>query len=896
MSDQRHDKPNASRHFVLTPLTAALLTIGRIAHADSESLPPVYVASEAPTPAAVVTARPVTPQMPAPAPAIVRKPAATSVNKPAVAPAAAPVASTVAAAPTAASAERPPAVPADSAAPTPPATDAAMPVPVARNVSLPDIETVGERLGWMSADDIAKLPAIDRPPIDQTCQGAWVTPISAHEKAGSFDESDVKALADSVSYRDNGEAVLDGQVRLNQPGRTVEADTGYITQSRDYARFDGNIRIAEPGLLLTGDQAVININTRAGQLLTSEFISSPIHAHGQAERIRRYGDGVTRIERGIFTTCAPGHRVWSMDARDIELDPNQGIGVVRNAKLRILDVPVMWLPYYRFPIDAERHSGLLQPRFRNTTNGGFDLSLPVYLNLAPNYDATITPRYFTRRGGMIQGEFRYLTESFGQGTLTGGFLPDQVTMTDRKSLSLRQSAQFRDGWSARTSLNYVSDPFYFADLGNNLLLTTTTHQERLGEIRNDRDQWHFVGRAQSFQTLDTTLKDADRPYARLPQLLLTRDRDLLPGWQTSLRSELVDFKRDVGDGSAPDVDGLRMRLDPELRYDASTLWGYVRPAVRVSHVQYQLRGATDSSQQLTLPTLSLDSGLYFDRTSASGSVQTLEPRLFYLYTPYRDQSALPNFDTVNNTFGYEQMFRSSRFTGGDRIADANQLSAGLTSRFLDDEGSERLQASLGQILYFRDRLVQLPVTGSSTLPIATMPTSSYAAKVVASFSPSTTGYADVLMDPEGLHLSQYSVSGSYLPESQRSVFNAGYRYRRDDPTIGQKRADLAQVSFVQPVGIGWNLIGAVQYDVKLQQSQQLLFGFSYESCCWQVRLFKRSYAVDPNLTTSTTGNAHSAIFLEFTLKGLSGAAAGMDSLLRQNIYGYSQLRMHEELY
>lgn len=822
MSDQRHDKPNARRHFALTPLTAALLALACAAHAEGEASPPAQVASES----------------------------------------------------------------------------ASQPVLTSKPGSLPSIETVGERLGWMSAEDIARLPPMQRPPLDQTCQGAWVTPISARVKAGNFNESDVKALADSVSYRDNGEAVLDGQVHLSQPGRQVDADSGYVTQNRDYARFDGNIRIAEPGLLLTGDQAVININTRAGQLLSSEFIASQLHAHGQAERVRRYGDGVTRIERGIFTTCAPGHRVWTMDARDIELDPNTGVGTVRDAKLRILDVPVAWLPYYRFPIDDQRHSGLLQPRFRNTSNGGFDIALPVYLNLAPNFDATVIPRYFTRRGGMLQGEFRYLTERFGEGTLTGGFLPDQITQTDRKSLSLRQKAAFSDGWSARTSLNYVSDPFYFADLGSNLLTTTTTHQERLGELRNDRDLWHFTARAQSFQTLDTTLKDADRPYARMPQLLLVRDRDLLPGWQTSLRSELVDFRRKIGDASAPDIDGLRMRLDPELRYDASTLWGYVRPAVRVSHMQYQLRGAADNGRHLTLPTLSLDSGLHFDRARANGGVQTLEPRLLYLYTPYRDQSGLPNFDTVNSTFSYEQMFRDSRFTGGDRIADANQLAAGLTSRFLDQEGVERFQASVGQVVYFRDRLVQLPVTGSNVLPVAKSPTSSYAAKLSASFTPSTTGYADMLMDPEGMHMSQYSVSASYLPENQRSVINGGFRYRRNDPTIGQKRADLAQLSFVQPIGVNWNLIAAVQYDVKLEQTQQLLFGFSYESCCWQIRLFKRSYAVNPNLATSNAspGSTRNAIFLEFTLKGLAGATPGMDALLRQNIYGYSQLRLHEELY
>ena len=764
----------------------------------------------------------------------------------------------------------------------------------ARAQPLPDIETAGQRLGWLSSEEIAALPDAQRPPVDRACHGAWVTPISPRVYAGEINQSDALAVADSLMYRDNGEALLEGRVKINQPGRQVEADSGFVTQNRDFARFDGNIRLAEPGILLTGEQATVNLNNRSAQLLGSEFIANPMHAHGQAERIRRYENGLMRIEQGIFTTCAPGSRSWSFKARDIVLDQQSGLGTMRDATLRIQDVPVLYLPYYQFPITDARQSGFLQPMFRRTTSGGFDIATPLYLNLAPNMDATLTPRYFTLRGGMVQGEFRYLDKDLGSGVLRGGYLPnDQVTNTDRKQLTLQQNVQLSNVWSARTNYNYISDKFYGIDIGRNLLSTSILYQERLAEVRRDEGNWHFIGRTQSFQTVDENIALASRPYARLPQLILMRDRDLGTGWQQSLRSELTDFRRSTNDGSIADVEGMRLRVDPAIRYDATTSWGYVRPGLRLTHLQYQLQGAgrVESAPSVTQPTASVDAGLYFDRVADNGSTQTIEPRLFYLYSPYRNQTALPNFDTVNNTFTYEQVFRGSRFSGGDRVDDANQLSAGVTTRHLDADGQERFQAGLGQILFFRDRLVQLP---NATAVTATQPTSSFAGKLSANIDDSRSVHADVLMDPEGLRLSQYSVTASYLPRGEGSVFNAGYRYRRLDPTIGQKEANLALMSFVQPLNANWSVIGLLQYDTALQQAQQKLFGISYESCCWQVRLFKRTLVVDTTLTPGITERNRDAILLELTLKGFGNSSGAIDKLLARSITGYATAQKYQE--
>ena len=777
------------------------------------------------------------------------------------------------------------------------------------SAGLPNIDSVGERLGWLTRAEIAQLPALDRPTINATCEGAWVTPIGPSVIAGKLNESDVKAMADSLSYRDNGEAVLEGQVRLQQAGRLIEADSGYLTQDREYARFDGNIRLAEPGLLLTGDQGVVNVNTSAGQLLSSEFVSSSIHAHGRAERIRRFSDGAMRIDQGLYTTCAPGQRSWSFVANNIVLDPNTGVGKVYGAKLRINDVPVLYTPYFRFPIDDRRQTGLLPPQFGTSTNGGFVYAQPIYLNLAPHYDATLTPTLYTQRGLLMKGEFRYLTENLGRGEFSGAVLSnDKQTGEDRKSGRFRHALQGETGWSARTDLNYVSDPFYLTDLGSGLEIANQTYQERVGDVRYDRDNWHLLARAQGFQTLDPTLADGDKPYTRLPQILLTTDPSLLPGWQHQLRAEITNFQRSIDDGSADEVNGVRLRLDPQLRYDFNQPWGFVRPGVRLSHLQYALSGSGTTgkadSASFTLPTVSLDSGLFFERYSDKGSSVTLEPRALYLYSPYRDQSALPVFDTATRTFSYDQLFRDTRFSGNDRIDDAHQLSLGVTTRHLDDTGFEHLQASLGQIYYFRDRLVTLPVSCTVSSSIACSSgvgepglssSSDFAGNVIVRANEETSFYGDFLLNPDDSKFTQYSVGASYLPINAGRVYNAGYRFRRDDPTIGQKQVSQTQLSFVQPFGVNWKVIGLWQYDLLAKESQEALFGVSYESCCWQVRVFKRNYiAVTDTTTQANTDRNSSTFFIEVTLKGLAGLGSRVDALLERNVIGYSQLAKTED--
>ncbi len=751
-----------------------------------------------------------------------------------------------------------------------------------------------QRLGWATRAEIERLPEAQRPVVAPTCSGAWVTPIPPKALVGDPSLSDITATAEDAHYDPNGRSLLRGHVSIKQEGRQIDADQAEIYQEAGQGSFSGNIRVAEPGLVMTGEKAFYNFATQEARIERSEFVASALNAHGRADEITRNDKGLITVARGEYSTCEPSNRTWYFEASDIRLNQETGRGTVRDATLHVKDVPVLYVPYFNFPIDDRRQTGILVPRFGNTNDGGVDLAVPIYLNLAPNYDATVTPRLIARRGLMGEGEFRYLLPKGGQGSFSGTYLPsDQLFGNqDRKSGIWKHQGQINKRLSLRTDLNYVSDNAYFTDLGNDLNQANTSHQERLGELFYQAPSWSLLSRVQGYQTIDPLIASADKPYARLPQLLLNAGKPKPRGLQPGLLSELTYFQRDITDDSAADINGARFRFEPELGYDINEPWGFIKPAAKLRYLSYELEGEGiqgDQRHDVALPTLSLDSGLIFERSTPQ-YVQTLEPRAYYLFTPYKEQNELPVFDTAVSTFNYAQLFRESRFSGGDRIDDANQLTLGLSSRFIDPEsGTEQFRASLGEIVYFRDRKVNL-----DGAPPATDSRSGPAAELAAQFLNGWGGSANALWTPDIEHVSQYSLNTHYLPQDRSRLFNLGYNFRREQADINQRAARQAQLSFVQPLGLNWELLGFWQYDLREKESQDALLGVSYEACCWQVRLFHRQFISDPDNLSEGADRRRTAFFIEIQLKGLAGFGSGVDSLLGNNVYGYTQLLQRED--
>jgi LPS-assembly protein len=747
------------------------------------------------------------------------------------------------------------------------------------------------KMGWANRAQINAMPAASRPKIDPTCPGVWITPIPAGVKTGDPTLSETDIRAQDVHYDVNGNSTLQGNVSVRQPGRRIDADNAVLTQGNNSGRFTGNILIAEPGLALTGDQADVDFTTQQATIQRTEFVSSSINVHGHADQIHSDENGLITIARGDYSTCPPDNRTWSLVANNIVLNRDSGRGTVTNAVLHIKDVPVMYLPYFNFPIDSQRQSGLLIPRFGSTSDGGFDLTLPIYLNLAPNYDATVTPRLMTNRGTMMEGEFRYLLPALGTGSLAGGYLANDPLYNHqaRKSFAWKQDGNLTPELQLNTNVNYVSDPAYFIDFGTDLSLTNTVFEERTGSLLYHHNSWSLLGRVQSYQTIDPLILDYARPYARLPELLLTNNAPVAQGWQPGLTAETTYFQRRVDDGSGPEVNGARYRLEPALSYVMANSWGHFTPTVKVRAVDYELNGSGvtgNNSRKVAVPSFSLDSGLVFERETNSFT-QTLEPRAFYLYAPYHDQSDLPNFDSANTTFSYQQLFRDTRFSGGDRLDDANQVSLGLTSRFLDkDAGQELLRASLGQIFYNRDRKVRL----DPNAPIATGKNSGPAAQMTATLGRGWSGIANALWTPNMEKSLQDSVSLNYLPDSRDRLANISYTVQRADPTIGQLPLRQVSMSMVQPIGVNWQLLALWQYDLRSRETQDSLLGLQYEACCWKVRIFERRFISNPDSILSPTSNRHNtAFFIEVELKGLAGVSSSVKNLLSSKVFGYNQL-------
>ncbi|MBH1970509.1 LPS assembly protein LptD [Moraxellaceae bacterium AER2_44_116] len=742
-----------------------------------------------------------------------------------------------------------------------------------------------QRLGWISRSAAEKLPINERPPIKATCHGTWLTPIANNVKVANPEETPIEALAAWVYYNPEGESRLKGNVNITQQGRLVQADNAELSHNRDTGKFTGNILLAEPGIVMTGEQADMDFTTKIAHIERSEFVSTFLNAHGRANQIQRSADNVLTIASGEYSTCEPDHRVWYFAAQDLRLDPNTGRGTVKKATLHVADVPVLYVPYFNFPIDSRRMTGLLVPRFGSTNDGGLDFSQPIYLNLAPNYDATITPRLLSKRGLMAEGEFRYLTSHTGEGSLNGAFLPsDNLYNSQNRKRGTWQHRYQQSNWQLGSNVNYVSDSAYFTDLGTDLNQSNTTHQERSADLSYWGNSWNLLARVQGYQTVDPLLKDIDKPYARLPQLLLTANTPNNTPLQGKLLSELTHFQRSITDNSGTEVNGFRLRAEPSLSYVIKEPWGFVTPTLGVQQLSYQLDGASSNGTSISTGSVSVDSSLVFER-EAPHFLQTLEPRLFYLFSPYHEQSQLPNFDTAASTFSYAQLFRARRFSGGDRLDDANQISLGLTSRWLDKEdGSERFRASLGEVLYFRDRKVQL----NATDPIATASSSGFAGEINAQLRNDWSSSADALWTTDG-KTSQLGLQIHYLPKSNDRLFNIGYSFRRDVSALNQKALRQASTSFLQPLTENWRMLGLWQYDLLNKETPDALLGLTYDACCWQMSLYRRQFLVDADNATASS-RRRSAFFIEVTLKGLAGLSSGVNDLLKNKVFGYSQTK------
>lgn len=716
----------------------------------------------------------------------------------------------------------------------------------------------------------APLQAADDPwrfcgpsPVADSVKVKNQTPSSSREMQFTADQA----------RAEGGDYLLQGNVTGGRGDQQLTTDRLQYNAETDTVQADGNVRYQSGGRLLVSDSASLQLGEDSGHFSAARFWLTDRHIRGEAEMIYLEGPTVTRLESVLFTTCEEGSNDWLLKASSLRLDTEANEGIAHHARIEFMHVPIFYFPYLSFPL-AGRKTGFLVPSIGETSVAGTEISVPWYWNMAPQRDATLTPRIMTRRGVLMEGEFRYLTEH-SQGQLDLAHISnDRVFGEDRSAMKLAHRGEPATGWRTRVDYRYASDVDYLDDFGAALSTTSETHLERRGEVNYRTDSWSAGLLLQGYQTLDETLPKTSRPYQRLPQLRLsTVDWSGPAGLSLGLNAEAVRFHRAEG------VVGSRYDAQPHISWPLRGAPGFLVPKLTLRHTQYALKDTdptVDDNPSRAVPVFSLDSGLVFERDLTGwgrAKLQTLEPRLFYLYAPKREQSDLivdesgnaKVFDSSLPLFGFNQLFRENRFNGGDRVADANQLSAALSTRFFNEKGRELLSASLGRILYFRDREVTLP--GGL---VETDAASDWVAELKSHWTERVSTRASLQWNKDDKELERGTLDWRYQKDRRR-VLRYGYRFERES----LKQFDAA---FMWPIAARWNLVGRWLRSVGDHVTLETLKGVEYESCCWAVRLVQRNFRVD-----TSDEELSQSIWIQLELKGLTSVGRRVEDLLVRDI-------------
>ncbi len=682
---------------------------------------------------------------------------------------------------------------------------------------------------------------------------------------GGADDRPLFLEAERLQGHMEQEIEAQDSVRLRRRGQAIFADYLHYAFPEQELTATGNMRFEHHGDVLTGDKLFYNMGTESGYIDRPGYTFPKYRARGTANKLIIEDREHFEVDQATYTNCAVGDDDWYLKVDRLELDRQRDVGIAHDAKVVFKGVPVLYSPWLDFSLSGRRKTGLLAPTFGSTGQSGFEYTQPFYWNIAPNRDATIAPRFLARRGTLLNSEFRYLEPNLS-GEMRGEYLPDdRIKDETRYGYAWQHRQDFGYGFSGAFDLQGVSDDTYFVDLSDKIAATSQTNLPRDGSLFYDGDWWNAGLRVQKFQTLQDPLAPVVPPYARVPQLTLAANRQTNYLADLGMYGEYVDFQHPTLQN------GQRQILYPSASFPLQTSYFYVTPKLGYHYTRYSFDGQSLPDQTRELPIYSIDSAMTFERdTTFRGRrfIQTLEPRLYYVYIPFRPQDQLPNFDTALADFNLAQIFTENQFTGGDRINDANQLTAAITSRFIDpQDGNEQLRFTVGQRYYFAEQQVTLNDT----------PRSFDRSDLLFALTGKVTDrwYTDLGM--------QYSANESrversnaalrYQPEIGK-ILNFGYRFTRD--TLEQ-----VDVSAQWPIAGRWS--GVARWNQSLQDDRLLeaLAGLEYNAGCWAGRIVFHRFV-------SATQEYVNSMFFQLELNGVSRIGSNPLELLRQNISGYTK--------
>ncbi len=792
---------------------------------------------------------------------------------------------------------------------------------------------VAKALGWVPADTV--------------CGGYYLD--AAFPASILRTDKNIEITGNQMLFAQHGTSIGRGKVTITRTGQLISADKAYLFRDPKTGKLirielENNVTLREPDNLVLAANGQLDLRTRQ-ETLHDVFYRTTLYntdaqltvnappkpsllkarrishqgAWGHTTRFAKTAPGIYDLNDASYSTCPPEASSWYIKASHLNLDKNTGRGTARHTKLYIKNIPVFYTPWFNFPIDSRRKTGFLFPSIGTSNSSGAIFRAPFYWNIAPNYDATLTPVLMSKRGIQMTGLFRYLQPNYS-GDLTATVLPNDRAFSQfqramlekygnstdptiqseanilsrasdtRKALIFHNYARLNEHLTTTIHYNRVSDDYYLQDFSNTIDEATQNQLLQEATASYETTAWQLTGRLQNYQTLHPIDQTAvPNQYSRLPQFAFNGAIPNAPlALNPFLLGELTHFTITPNPGSTtiPPI-GDRLHLQPGISRTFADSAYYITPRLQFALTKYQLAHVTtlpSTSPSLSLPIFDIHSGLYFDRDFSFSSNyfrQTLEPEIYYTYVPYKNQNNLPIFDTLTNTLNYDQLFSYNRFSGYDRIGDANQISYGITTRLIDSSsGLEKLRAGAGQIYYFKKRSVTI---GPQT-PEDTYNRSPIAGILSWQINPAWTLSGNSIWSVQNSQFQNQNLTLSFHPAADK-VINLGYGFVRNGDINGTNLSQT-DLSFGWPILPQWSAVGRWTQNWESHHFQNLLYGLQYDACCWAVRFvaIKNFTGLSP---VTNTFQYDSGFALQFALKGLGNFGnSDPTQLLSTNIAGY----------
>jgi LPS-assembly protein len=724
----------------------------------------------------------------------------------------------------------------------------------------------------------AQTPAadtFDTPPRLKIAPVLVPPPPKALKSGPGSDRDAVYLRADLLEGESEKWVQSSGKVELRTRRQTVLADWLHYDLVTEEVWAKGNVLMRRGADWISGPEAKFKRGDETGFFQQPEFHIGDNASRGDATDLLFVGENRYELKDFRYTTCVAGNDDWYLTSREVDLDRSRLVGTARNASIIFKGVSIFYSPYLDFPLSNERKSGFLTPLFGSTSSRGIEMSVPYYFNLAPNYDATLTPRVMTRRGLQINGQGRYLFPDMA-GEADAEVLPDRVTGTNRYALSWKhnQNFGFLPGLAGYVNMQKVSDDAYFTDLSDRIVVTSQSTLPREAGLVYNRGPFSLLTRIQTFQTLQDPANPITPPYFREPQLLMTMNPVEWKGLDFQASGEFVRFHQSAL------VSGDRTVLYPSVTWAQRGNAWFVNARTGLHMTHYDLDNAALSESQLNrvVPISSVDSGLVFERDAnlfGKAFTQTLEPRAYYVYIPYRRQDQIPPFDTAIDEFNFSQLFTENRYLGSDRVGDANQVTLAVVTRLSDPQtGEERMRFAIGQRYYFEDQRVTL------TEAPRTANTSDLLLSGEGRLSDAWSAASTLQYNLDHRQTEQLDLGVRWQPGPGR-VLNASYRYIREqvDPTGNTSQLKQVDFSGQWPFLDGWSAIGRWNYSLVDGKTLEGVAGLEYNGGCWAFRI------VGQRLTT-TTQLASKSVFVQFELNGLARLGTNPIDVLKRSVPGY----------